>query len=247
MDGNELTGHKVETYDEEQERKRNANRERMAKARAARKIRRIVRKDAVSSATVKTATPSVAAKIDNRVPADKIMFFTKHDLDAQGRIKNAYPTHYNKKQADDLREEIRMYENGLEKGYFDKARYGEVTSKLKQAKEVLDQIEASRPNFEKQKDSIAKIVKDAGELIRDAMYRRDEDRKGLVDPHEVARRWSTPCIKVSDEIATVALNNGKKVTKDGKMNLVELTQLWQYGRDAVDEGLSRDAETLRRD
>ena len=125
-----------------------------------------------------------------------------------------------------------------------RATYAEDAQKLERAKKKLYDLEQVRPDFEKQKDAIAKMTRLAGSVIGDVMPSRDDETRGLADAHEVARAWTELCIKVPDEVAQVAIQNGKRVSKDGKMNLVELTQIWQMGREALGE--TRNAEVLRR-
>ena len=236
-------------YEAQQAEKRRADAARMAKARAGiRPKARIVRtKDAVSGAKVKTSHPQVAIKVDQRVPAEKIQFFTAHDINKEGRIVNCYPVYYNHREVEDLKEEIRMYETklALPSGFGAmRATYAEDAQKLERAKKKLYDLEQVRPDFEKQKDAIAKMTRLAGSVIGDVMPSRDDETRGLADAHEVARAWTELCIKVPDEVAQVAIQNGKRVSKDGKMNLVELTQIWQMGREALGE--TRNAEVLRR-
>jgi len=173
-----------------------------------------------------------------------IQFFTEMDLDPKGRIKNTYPVYFERNQEQDIKEEIRRIETGIENRYYTGATMGEAMERLKKAKESLDRIQAIRPQFEKQKDSISKFVKELATEISPAMYRRKELAKNLVDAHEEAKKMVEPVIRLTPWSAKVAHDNGIRVT-DGKISRDDATRLWQMGREALGE--SRNVEFLRRD
>jgi hypothetical protein len=224
-----------------EEKKKRLGRERMAKARAGRGKKKPV---ILSEVPVEANGTAPAIHIDHRSKGERIQFFTEHDIDSNGHIKNAYPTYYNSKQRDDIEYEISMLEAGIKGGHYNSASEGIAREKLKKAKEALDKMNEVRPLFEKEKDSIAALTRDAGQRISESMFSREEEKRGLTDAHELARRWTDPCIPVSDQIAEVATRHGM-VVKDKKMNQVDLTRLWQMGQEALGE--NRDAEYLRRD
>jgi len=219
------------------EARKQAMRDRMAKARAA-------RKEAAKKEKVKFEPVSApAVKVEPEVP---IVFFTESDIDpVTKKIKNTYPTYFNRKQREDLEEEIRMMEKGLDEGYFEKSKVGEVRERLKMAKSSLDKIQEHAPVLEKQKDRIYKMTTELGERIALSMPRREDMKKSLVDAHEEAVRMSEPCIELTPQLAGIALSNGMKISKDRKISRDNAVRLWQLGRSALGE--SRNSEVLRRD
>jgi hypothetical protein len=213
--------------------KTKAARDRMAKARAAR---------------VKKPIPEVpispAIKIE-KVLDEPIMFFTESDIDpVTKKIKNTYPTYFNRKQKEDLEEEIRKMEKGLENKYYQADDIGKVRETLSRAKKSLETLQEHAPSMEKNKDRIYNMTKELSEKIAPAMFSRSDMMKGTADAHEEARRMSEPTIELSPELVGTALANGMKV--HGRMvTRDDAVRLWQFGRRTLGE-LS-DAEVLRRD
>jgi hypothetical protein len=177
--------------------------------------------------------------------AASIMFFTEADLDPKGRIKHQYPVYFNRKQKDDIQEEIRRLKTGIDKKLFPDGVMGEAREKLRKAEDALERMETMRPDFEKHKDRIAKLRDELGTGISDSLFTRDEMKKGLADAHEEARRMSEPVITLSPSAAGVAVQNGIRITGDRKVSRTDATRLWQMSREALGE--MRDVEVLRRD
>ena len=217
--------------------KKQKNRERMAKARAARKPK-----------PEKISAPAI--HIDKRAKEEKVVFFTESDMGRNKEtgeqfIKHQHPTWYGRKQKEDLKEEIRMLEKGIENKYFKPEDMGAMKEKLKKAQKLMDTIDETKPAFEKEKDTIKKVRDEAEAALAPTMYKRSDEKKGLVDAHELAELWSQPKIEVSNLVAQIARQNGIEVTNDRKMNQTNLTRVWQFARAALGE--SRNAEILRKD
>jgi hypothetical protein len=175
-----------------------------------------------------------------------IIFFTESDIDpVTKKIKNTYPTYFNRKQRDDLEEEIRKMEKGLSNNYYHPGDVPGVKENLKKAKNSLEKIHEHAPVFEKRKDDIYRMTKDLGGVIGDSMFTRSDMMKGLADAHEEARRMSEPVIEVNPVMAGIAVANGMLVSGDRKMTRNDAIRLWQLGRKSLGEMC--DAETLRRD
>ena len=218
-----------------------AFKERMAKARAEKKSK--VHIEEVKPTI--TAAPAVHVKQE-----EKVVFFTETDYGRKREtgekfIKHQYPRWYGRKEKEDIAEEIRMLEKGIENKYFPAGEIGAVRERLKRAKTVMDDIDQQMPSFEKQKDTLAKLRTEAGESLAPTMYKRNEETKGLVDAHDLSELWSQNKIEVTPLVADVARQNGIEVTKDRKMNQVNLSRLWQLASAALGE--SRNPEVLRRD
>jgi hypothetical protein len=145
---------------------------------------------------------------------------------------------------DDLEEEIRRLETGLDNNYFPKERIGEVREQLKKAKEAHEKALSINPHFEKNRDTISKMVDELGDNIGRSMFSRSEMMKGLADAHEEARRITEPVIELSPRVAGIARENG--ITLHGrKVTRTDAVRLWQLGRYALGE--TKNAEVLRRD
>ena len=212
------------------EEKKQKKRDQMAKVRAARKPKE---------------APAVHLS-----PEDKVVFFTETDYGRKREtgekfIKHQYPRWYNRKEKADIAEEIRMLEKGIENKYFPAGEIGAVRERLKKAKSAMDSMDQQMPEFEKNKDKIARLRKEAAESLAPTMYKRNEENKGLVDAHELSLLWSENKIEVTPLVADVARQNGIEVTKDRKMNQVNLSRLWQLASAALGE--SRNPEVMRRD
>ncbi len=181
---------------------------------------------------------------ESQVDDETIQFFTEMDIDSKGRIKHTYPIYFERLQEQDIREEIRRTETGLENKYYSGAGIGEARERLKKAKDSLDKLLEIRPKFDKQKDSINRLTKELATVITPSMYRRKDVSKGLVDAHQEARKMVEPVITLTPWAQKVAITNGIRV-KDGKVSRDDASRLWQMGREALGE--ERNIEILRRD
>jgi hypothetical protein len=234
------------------EQKKQQARERMAKAREARNKRVKPKPKVKLSPSIKLGDPiprpvpeAPVIKVD-KSSDEPIVFFTEADIDPNTKkIKNTYPTYFNRKQRDDLEEEIRKMEKGLANNYYQQGDIGKVRDTLAKARASLDKIQEYAPVFEKQKDRIHEMNKDLEERIRPSMFTRSDMMKGLADAHEEARRMSEPIIELSPEMAGTALANGMNVHPGNRVSRDTAIRLWQFGRKALGE--MTDAESLRRD
>lgn len=174
---------------------------------------------------------------------DSIQFFTEMDINSKGKIKNTYPVYFERLQEQDIKEEIKRIETGIENKYYTGATIGEARERLKKAQDSLDRMQEIRPKFEKQKDAISKLSRELADAITPAMYRRKDIEKNLVDAHEEAKRMTEPVISLTPFSAKVAADNGIRVT-GGKVSRDDATRLWQISREALGE--SRNVELLRK-
>jgi hypothetical protein len=200
----------------------------------------------------KMGAPNVQAKENKGV-----FFWTESDLtrDKNGnlRVASTYPMYFNKKQRDDILEEIRMYEHALNNPmgpeltkYISQGHEGEYRARLEKARTKLEAMEKMVPDFKRYEDDIHKMTLEAGELISESMPTRNQMHKGLILPHDECDRLTTDCIPVSDRIAAMAAANQIPFDhKSKKMSRTNLTRLWQIGRHCLGENVN--SETLRRD
>lgn len=192
-------------------------------------------------------TPAPEVVVKPSTPST-VKFFTEDDMgrDKNGNlfIKNAYPTHMSRKQVDDLEEEIRMTEYGLENNHFPPDRIGEAKERLVRNRKALDRMRELEPSFKANEDAIVGAERELSEQISGSMFTYTDMMKGTADPHEIARRATEPVIPVSGPVAQMALANGIRVDSRGRITGTDATRLWQMCRTA--RGETRNPEVLRR-
>lgn len=116
---------------------------------------------------------------------------------------------------------------------------------IRKLKEKLEKIEASKPILsDKDKDAIDKETKDLGKKISAASYSKSDEMKGLVDPHEVVERLTTPCIKLNGEQLSMANKMGCRISRDGEVSVNDANRVWKVYRRLIGE--SSNTEALRR-
>ena len=82
-------------------------------------------------------------------------------------------------------------------------------------------------------------------LLAGSMPTRQQGDRHQVDVGRLAEVMSTPCIKVGADVASMAVQNGIRITKDGKMSQNDVSRLFMWsGRLLGDETTLDD---LRRD
>ncbi len=159
-----------------------------------------------------------------------------------------YPGWYyeGRQQMDDLRETIKSRERALERGYIHADRIDETREKLKWEKERLSQIEESSPRLSgDQKDKLAKLSKDLGGEISDAMFTRTDMKLGLADAHDEANRIMLKKMSVnSEDEAKLATEMGIQVV-EGKVTRKDKERMWKVAQKALGE--PSNTEVLRRD
>jgi len=168
------------------------------------------------------------------------------DKTEKGKIKSQYPAWYYDQQIEDMKESIRQREYQLDNDLVMQTEKGIQRERLRQEKERLDQIEASRPKLSPtETEEFAKIRKEMGTEIRDQMFTRSEMDRGLADAHEEARRMTEPIIKIKNEKeAKLAEECGVKVSKDGKVSRKDAEKMWKIVSKSLGE--MSNVEGLRR-
>jgi hypothetical protein len=213
-----------------EKKKRSLTKEHIEKMQAARKKK----KESVNAPQIIVSSP-------------KPKFFGEADRTRDGRIKSDYPGWYQEQHLEDLRESIAQQERALEQEAVPPERKGQYRERLKQEKERLEQIEASKPIFVGiQKDKMANIRKEIGQKISDAQYSRSQIERGLINPHEEARRMTEPCIEVkSQEEAEILKECGARINEKGMVTRTEAEKAWKIVGRALGEDITN-VEALRR-
>ena len=177
-----------------------------------------------------------------------IRIFGDFERRKDGKPSGDYPGWYYKdrQQMDDLRQSIQQKEYALEMDYVQKSKKGEFKESLAQEKERLSAIEKSKPELrDGDKDNIARVVKEVGKEITDAMFTRTDMVYGLADAHSEAERMSKKKMAVkSEEEGQLCQELGINIV-DGKISRKDKERVWKIGRKLLDE--STNTEALRRD
>jgi hypothetical protein len=224
--------------------KKQANRDRMAKARAARdrnksaKIVKPVGEYDQKESSGNSASTSPASVIRQ----DDILWFTEVDKNDKGKVANDYPAYYF--DASELKEEIRILSGQIEDGVYEGKRKREACERLAARKERLDKIEEGRPKLSGSvKDRVAKVSRELGEQIRDSMFSYDSHWQQRADPHTVAERMVTPCIEIKNgDVAAFAEQRGMRIV-NGKISQNDAQTIYKVMSKVLGE--SSDVDRLR--
>ena len=183
-----------------------------------------------------------------RVPKKELKFFGDGDKITEGpnkgKISSEYPAWTFKTQIEELEENIKKMEGRIARGIVPTTELPTATRAIQREKEKLERIREAHGEVKGHEDVMNKCQKEVGELIHDAMYTRTDGEKGLADPHEVADRWSKPCISLPVEARELAAKANIPMTSDGKVNQIGAEKLWKLCRAGLGE--STNTEILRR-
>lgn len=164
----------------------------------------------------------------------------------RGQIASTLPAWYFDKPIRDLEDDIRQTKRRLDQGNIPHNREMQVKAELRRKEKKLAVLKDSKPALDdKTTDACGNAYKELSGSIKEAMFTRTEDQKGLVNPAVLADRMSKPCIKVSDKVAEMAQKNGLLVSKDGKMSMTDASILWKINGRILDR--ETNVEVLRRD
>ncbi len=182
---------------------------------------------------------------------EKYKVFGDVDKNKDGKIKSEYPAFYHISLKDQLQEDIEHKERMLEHDLVRDSEKPITKARLKQEKIRMDEIEEGQPKLSgKELDEISKMVGTnkkggtLGEKITSSMYSRSDGERGFADAHEVARRWSTPCLELDElevpfvKSCDVLISNNRKVTQIGA------EKAWKIGRRLIGE--TSNTEILRK-
>ena len=179
-----------------------------------------------------------------------VEFFGKADIvidkeTGEKHIGSEYPAHYFEPQCADIDEQIRRIEYNLENGLVpDKGKPADI-AELRKLKKMKDKIDESRPVLNAGHiDALVKVRKDLGAKIKDAMFSRSDEMKGIADSHEEYRRQSEPCISLSGDELLLAKKMNCRVSNDGKVSRNDASRVWKIISRSIGE--TSDTEVLRR-
>jgi hypothetical protein len=153
-----------------------------------------------------------------------------------------YASWYMDRQHEELEERIRSKEVAMDNGYIGQAEMPDFKQLLREDKEKLDRIDASRPKLTgSQQDRLSRMAEEAGDAISRSMFSYDDMQRGLADPYEEMKRANEPCVKIPVELARAA-----KVRLDsrGMCSRNEAARAWQHARRYLGEGTN--TEYLRK-
>ena len=205
-----------------QDAKKKANKERMAKARAARGKKVKV----VEAAAITVKDPD-------------IIWFTELDYNEKGGVASDFPAYYF--DTNELKEDIRQLSEQLEDGVFTGKKKREQQTKLKSLQDKLDKTENGKPKLAgPTKDKVVAAVREVGEQIKGSMFSYDSHWKQTADPHEVARRMVEPCIEVKNPIVASFMKQRGFEVKNGMVNQTAASIFFKVGSKLIDEGSDTD-------
>lgn len=153
------------------------------------------------------------------------------------QIASEHPAWYLDGHVKELKERIREQQNQLDLDVLKAEHKMIVREELAANKERLATIEASMPTLDEEKrGKLGKAFKEMSGLLAHVLPTRKAGDRKQVDVGKLAATMSTPCIRVGADIASMAVQNGIRVTKDGKMSLNDVSRLHMWsGRLLGDE------------
>jgi hypothetical protein len=173
-----------------------------------------------------------------------LKFFGEGDKGKNGKIASEYPAWTFKAQIEELEENVSKMEGRVARGIVPTSELPYATKAIQREKDKLDRINESHGEVKGHEDTLDKCQKELGGIIREAMYTRTDGEKGLADPHEVADRWSKPCISLPQDARALAAKANIPMTSDGKVTQIGAEKLWKLCRAGLGE--SANTEILRR-
>lgn len=164
----------------------------------------------------------------------------------KGQIASTLPAWYFEKPIRDLEDDIRQTKRRLDAGNIPHNREAQVKAELRRKEKKLASLKDTKPVLDaKTTDLCSGVHKELSKSIQDAMFSREDDKRGLVNPAVTVDRMTRPCIKVSPEVAKMAVMNGFPLSKDQKMTMTDATLLWKMNGRLLDGDTN--VEVLRRD
>jgi TusA-related sulfurtransferase len=162
------------------------------------------------------------------VALENIQFFGEVDK-ANGRIRSDMPAYTFPRLMEDLNEDIDRAEREIARGIINDEKRAILTSKVNERKKRRDEILESVEEIKKtvSPDDLSKARKELGALITQSNFTMQQEHERMVDPYEEARRQTTPCIKVKDDVAEMAKGAGVKISADGKISRNDATRIWK--------------------
>ena len=164
----------------------------------------------------------------------------------KGQIASTLPAWYFEKNIRDLEDDIRQTKRRLDSGQIAHNKEAQVKVELRRKEKKLASLKDAKPVVDdKTRDVFAKVHDEMSESLSAAMYTREEEKRGTVNPARLADLMSKPSIKVSGKVAEMAASNGFPVSKDGKMSMTDLSIIWKSTGRILEK--ETNTEVLRRD
>jgi hypothetical protein len=176
----------------------------------------------------------------------KYQIFSSLDLNDKGKVHSTYPSWYFSHMTENLKEEVNRMEYQLDNDLLPRSEVAITKDRLANKRKQLKELENSIPNIiGKDKDKVNKVREEFGDAISEAMFSRDQMRKGLADAAQELKRKTEPCIRMSPEMrkfaeaCNVKISTKNMVTRDGA------AKVWKIASKLLGE--SSNTEALRRD
>lgn len=159
--------------------------------------------------------------------------------------RGEWPTWYNEKPYEDLKEEKEAMERAEKRGSID----GDVrpfhNMRYKQISEKVAMLEADKPNRNPEEmDKLAKMRKRLGGEIADRLHTHTQMDGGFAKPHDELKRQMTRNIKITEEDAVLAKEYGIHLDPGQDVTRTEAEKMWKCaGKELGEETM---VEILRR-
>jgi hypothetical protein len=186
--------------------------------------------------------PDIAKPVSSSAAMDQssgeVCFFAAHEINPiTGAIQSEYPGYYNNGTIEEIDSELRYLEgfqseNGV---IIDPGESAKNRARIKLLKKYQDNYREKISELGNKQDLISKRTKEVEQVLTEAMYSYDDDKRRMVDAHRQDTLETECKIAVSKEIAGYIVRNGGRVSKDGKTSLNALSRVWKIGRNALDE------------
>lgn len=171
--------------------------------------------------------------------------FGSVDLNDKGVVKSSYPSWYFDHLRDELQSEVDRLENDIRFDRIPRSELHLMRERLKQKQEKLLNLDSSAVELRgKQKDRVSAVRDELGGKISDALFSRDEMKKGVADAREEMKRMTEPCIELKGDALKAAIACNVKQVK-GKVTRDGAAKVWKILSKALGE--RSNVEVLRRD
>lgn len=175
-----------------------------------------------------------------------IEFWTRRELNRKGEPMSSYPLGYNQRMMSELEEEIKQIEHSLSDPFFTAPHEREERKqRLNDLKNKRKDIEAMAPGNLSgiQKDFLADLRKDFGEIIADFEPTYDQMNKGTVNAQELMKKYKGKTIPVAAKYRPFVEKLGGKMY-NGKMGGDDFKRIWKLAGWRLGE--ETNTEILRR-
>jgi hypothetical protein len=181
---------------------------------------------------------------------DGFRFFGEDEIHPKThRPSGMKPSWFFSKNIEDKVEEVRKAEHSLASGAVAESRLPRFKALLAQKKARLQEMKNSCPKVTAlQEVELKKYHALIGKTIAETMFNREDDKRGVVDIQEEARREREPIIAVRDVVYSLAIQSGAIITEikgDAMITRTAAVNMWQMIGKLIGENTN--AEILRQD